>query len=58
MDPELAVTTDPWLVDGDSLVEPRHRFVGHNVYSDGIEVKVSGSETARGDPTPMGSWVS
>ena len=43
--PKFAVATDPRLVDGDSLVKPRLRFVGHNVYPDGLETKVGGLET-------------
>ncbi len=56
--PKIAVTTDPCLVDGDSFVKPRRRFVGRIVDPDGLEVKGAGSEAVRGDPAPMSSWLS
>ena len=56
--PKIAVTTDTCLVDGDSFVKPRRRFVGRIVDPDGLEFKGAGSEAARGDPAPMSSWVS
>ena len=56
--PRIAVTTDPWLVDGDSLVKPRRRFAGRKLYPDGLEAKGARGEAARGGPAPMRSGLS
>ena len=56
--PRIAVTTDPWLFDGDSLVKPRRRFAGRKLYPDGLEAKGAGGEAARGYPASMRSWLS
>ena len=56
--PKISVTTDPWLVDGDSLVKTRRRFAGRKLYPDGLEAKGAGGEAARGDPAPIRSWLS
>jgi hypothetical protein len=55
MVPNFSVTTDPLLVEGDSLVKTR--FEGHKVYPDGLEANCAGDEAARGDPAPMRSWL-
>ena len=56
--PKIAVTTDPWLVEGDSLGETRRRFAERKLYPDGLESNDAEGEAARGDPTSMRSWLS
>ena len=56
--PKIAVTTDPWLVEGDSLGTTRRRFAERKLYPDGLESNGTVGEAARGDPAPMRSWLS
>jgi hypothetical protein len=53
-----AVTTDPWLVDGDSLGAQRRHFVERVSYPNGIDSKGAGGAAAQGDPASMRSSLS
>ncbi len=55
---QIAVTLDPWLVEGDPLGETRRRFAEREEELNGLESNDTGGEAARGDPASMRSWLS
>ena len=55
---QIAVTLDPWLVEGDPLGETRRRSAEREEELNGLESNDAGGAAARGDPASMRSWLS